>query len=424
MAALPSDEAQATVVRLHTKRFLGDPLTLFRPLLHAIAVIALGDNALCPQTEAALVQLEQRGYHLTAAAHAIWGGQRDPAVLTMGLRETDIVLVQRVLALLAVEALWAGQGTSTALTDGLGPNTRLVEFVLFELVECGAIQENQPYPSLLQIVMVQTQGDDQAHTEVIAILNQLAHKGFRPDAAYRLNKLANVWYARGQCLRAVPVYELAVRVAIHVLGPEHTTTRTIRANWRACLIDAYLGSLSAAASEPSREVLAPARKVAEAAMGFARAGRRGLALAIEARAQRAAAIRGQTWQQSSQKLRVLIAQLGYELVVQGAILVFGSEHTTTRTIRANWRPCLIDAYLGPVHSTGSISSTGVLAQARTAVEAALAKPMADRRRLALAIEARAQWAVIRGGAWRQCAQELRALITQLGVEQGDLDPLV
>ena len=72
----------------------------FAPLLQAIAAVAQGDDGPRESIEAALPQLEQNGWQLTAPVHRLWAGERDPAALTAGLDPNSAQLV-RILPLLA-----------------------------------------------------------------------------------------------------------------------------------------------------------------------------------------------------------------------------------------------------------------------------------------------------------------------------------
>jgi tetratricopeptide (TPR) repeat protein len=103
--------------------------------------------------------------------------------------------------------------------------------------------------------------------------------------------------------------------------------------------------------------------------------------------------------------------------------VLGPNHSTTRVCRANRRICLADAQLGPLPSANNAQRDQMLFQVHAATDAALAEPVADRHALATAIEARARWAEDRDLPWQACAQELRALIVQLGVTPDDPDAL-
>ncbi|HEU4326934.1 MAG TPA: hypothetical protein VFS21_27590 [Roseiflexaceae bacterium] len=69
-------------------------------LLPAIIAVAEGDNASRSQVETALARLEQHNIRLTVPVHALWAGQRDPAVLTAGLAEFERTLMQQALLLL------------------------------------------------------------------------------------------------------------------------------------------------------------------------------------------------------------------------------------------------------------------------------------------------------------------------------------
>lgn len=72
----------------------------FSPLLEGIVAAARGDNDERREVEAALAELERRGWMLTGPVHAIWGGERDVALLTRNLDETDALLIRRLLDLL------------------------------------------------------------------------------------------------------------------------------------------------------------------------------------------------------------------------------------------------------------------------------------------------------------------------------------
>ncbi|HEU4326930.1 MAG TPA: tetratricopeptide repeat protein [Roseiflexaceae bacterium] len=100
LQALSPEQAQEVIQQLQAVFPPDDPLEQFIPLLQAIAAVAQGDNGPRTEVEAALAQLEQRGFHLTAAVQAIWSGQRERAALTAGLDDTDTALIGRVLALL------------------------------------------------------------------------------------------------------------------------------------------------------------------------------------------------------------------------------------------------------------------------------------------------------------------------------------
>lgn len=71
----------------------------FHPLLAAIAAVANGDETARPEIEELLSKLEENGWKIAAAVHALWAGERDEATLTAGLDESDTLLVKRILEL-------------------------------------------------------------------------------------------------------------------------------------------------------------------------------------------------------------------------------------------------------------------------------------------------------------------------------------
>ncbi|GAB4200688.1 MAG: hypothetical protein OHK0022_22010 [Roseiflexaceae bacterium] len=101
LQAMPPEEARTFLQQLIEAGILPKPNDdPFAPLLQAIVAVAQGDDGPRMEVEATLAQLEQRGFHLTAAVQAIWSGQRDLATLTSNLDDTDTALIRRVLALL------------------------------------------------------------------------------------------------------------------------------------------------------------------------------------------------------------------------------------------------------------------------------------------------------------------------------------
>lgn len=72
----------------------------FAPLLQGIAAVARGDEAERAEIEAALEDLERKGWRLRAAALKIWQGERRLSPLTHTLDELDTALVRRVLELI------------------------------------------------------------------------------------------------------------------------------------------------------------------------------------------------------------------------------------------------------------------------------------------------------------------------------------
>jgi hypothetical protein len=110
LAALPEAEAGQMLVRLRAAGLIGggeaqpdraaELKAQFEPLLQAIAAVAQGDAAQRAELEALLADLETRGFKLAQPVQRLWAGERDVAVLTRDLDETDTALVRRVLALL------------------------------------------------------------------------------------------------------------------------------------------------------------------------------------------------------------------------------------------------------------------------------------------------------------------------------------
>ncbi|MBA3530806.1 MAG: hypothetical protein H0T73_02640 [Ardenticatenales bacterium] len=74
-------------------------LEQFDPLLRGVAAVARGSDAARPQVEAALEQIENGGWHLTAPVQRLWAGERNQAALIEGLDQTDRILMQRILEL-------------------------------------------------------------------------------------------------------------------------------------------------------------------------------------------------------------------------------------------------------------------------------------------------------------------------------------
>lgn len=72
----------------------------FEPLLQGIAAVARGDMSDRAEIEAALDDLERKGWRLRSAALKIWQGERRLSPLTHNLDELDTALVKRVLAIL------------------------------------------------------------------------------------------------------------------------------------------------------------------------------------------------------------------------------------------------------------------------------------------------------------------------------------
>jgi hypothetical protein len=75
-------------------------LERFGPLLRAVANAARAESPARAELAATLAEFEERGWRLSAAARAIWAGERDPATLTSGLDSQDSALVRRILELI------------------------------------------------------------------------------------------------------------------------------------------------------------------------------------------------------------------------------------------------------------------------------------------------------------------------------------
>ena len=69
-----------------------------------IAAAGRGDMQARTEVEAALPQLEVKGWHITAVTRRIWEGERDWNALAEGLDRVDALLVLRVLETLAKPA--------------------------------------------------------------------------------------------------------------------------------------------------------------------------------------------------------------------------------------------------------------------------------------------------------------------------------
>lgn len=72
----------------------------FEPLLQGIAAVARGDAQDRAEIEAALLDLERKGWRLRRAAEKLWAGERRLSPLAHGLDELDTALVRRVLELI------------------------------------------------------------------------------------------------------------------------------------------------------------------------------------------------------------------------------------------------------------------------------------------------------------------------------------
>jgi hypothetical protein len=95
--------AEAGIIRIADDEVPDDEEVLrqFEPLLQGIAAAARGDAGERREVEAALPQLEQRGWQISAVVYAIWQGERSAERLTAGLDAADASLVRRVLTILS-----------------------------------------------------------------------------------------------------------------------------------------------------------------------------------------------------------------------------------------------------------------------------------------------------------------------------------
>lgn len=106
--ALPLAEQQLVFERLIAAGIISDPaaadssevLSQFAPLIEVIVAVARGDSSERADVEAALHDLEQKGWFFSRVIPLIWAGQRDPAHLTRGLDEIDTTIVRHILELL------------------------------------------------------------------------------------------------------------------------------------------------------------------------------------------------------------------------------------------------------------------------------------------------------------------------------------
>lgn len=74
----------------------------FEPLLQGIAAVARGETEDQAEIEAALLDLERKGWKLRPAVLELWQGERSLPALTAGLDEFDAALLTRVIELLAI----------------------------------------------------------------------------------------------------------------------------------------------------------------------------------------------------------------------------------------------------------------------------------------------------------------------------------
>lgn len=107
--ALPVAERELIVERLTAAGIISvnegsqseaEAVKQFEPLLQGIAAVARGEDAERAEVEAALEDLERKGWRLRPAALKIWKGERRLSPLTHGLDELDTALVRRVLELI------------------------------------------------------------------------------------------------------------------------------------------------------------------------------------------------------------------------------------------------------------------------------------------------------------------------------------
>ena len=113
LSELPPAQALAMVRQLREAGLIGGGeesgpdmarvLRDFDPLLRGISAVANGEDESRAEIEAALSQLEGKGWQLADAAHHIWQGERDGEALTAGLDDQDAQVIRRVLELIAGE---------------------------------------------------------------------------------------------------------------------------------------------------------------------------------------------------------------------------------------------------------------------------------------------------------------------------------
>jgi hypothetical protein len=120
-----------------------------------------------------LERLEDHGFHLSTAVHALWAGQRDPAVLTAGLDATDTALIGRILAL-TIEAEDAQRRTTllarasaavAAVGDDLQARVELVERLRTAAkVYTSGKEEDRALAARLRELVVQVEGGEGEQT--------------------------------------------------------------------------------------------------------------------------------------------------------------------------------------------------------------------------------------------------------------------
>ena len=72
----------------------------FEPLAQAAASVVQGNDTARPLLESLLADMDEQGWHLSAAVWRIWSGERDLLTLSEGLEYPDIQIVQRILTIL------------------------------------------------------------------------------------------------------------------------------------------------------------------------------------------------------------------------------------------------------------------------------------------------------------------------------------
>ncbi len=74
-----------------------DAVAHFAPLISVIAAIANGDTTRRAEIEYLLPQLDNNGWHISAAVQRIWAGERDRAALTSGLDSNSAAIISATL---------------------------------------------------------------------------------------------------------------------------------------------------------------------------------------------------------------------------------------------------------------------------------------------------------------------------------------
>jgi hypothetical protein len=105
LRALPPSEAQEILEQLESAGVVEDVdepeadllMNEFEPLVLAAASVAQGNESARPQLEALLADLDQQGWHLSAAVQCIWAGERDLQILTEGLDRQDYQVIRGIL---------------------------------------------------------------------------------------------------------------------------------------------------------------------------------------------------------------------------------------------------------------------------------------------------------------------------------------